>query len=134
MHRAQGQKKFWRGRLGYHRPCCANNKAVVTQCDYTNTDGNLIAPGELYSTLNGGTPVLVYVATYVMKDFKHNRGDMQVDRKLLRTFNLTVVMGSHGPPIPTMPEHRTYLPRASPRKRARDSVTDAVFSSATRKS
>ncbi|KAJ7035235.1 hypothetical protein C8F04DRAFT_1182401 [Mycena alexandri] len=96
--------RFWRGRLGYHRPCCAHDKAVVTQCDYTNTDGNLIAPGELYSTLNGGTPVLVYVVTYVMKDFKHDRGDMQVNRKLLSTFNLTVVMGSHGihpfPPCP----------------------------------
>ncbi|KAJ7023015.1 hypothetical protein C8F04DRAFT_1401938 [Mycena alexandri] len=61
-----------------------------------------------------------------MKDFKHDRGDMQVDRKLLRTFNLTVVMGSHGPPIPTMPEHRTYLPRASRSKRARDNCYQQV--------
>ncbi|KAF7333796.1 hypothetical protein MVEN_02336400 [Mycena venus] len=31
------------------------------------------------------------------------------------------------PAVPTMLEHRAYLPGASPKKRARDSAVDAVF-------
>ncbi|KAJ7879734.1 hypothetical protein B0H14DRAFT_3771460 [Mycena olivaceomarginata] len=46
--------------LSDHRgPCFAHDKAVVTQRDYTDAEGNLIAPAELYSTLVEGTLVLV---------------------------------------------------------------------------
>ncbi|KAJ6569068.1 hypothetical protein B0H19DRAFT_1124452 [Mycena capillaripes] len=71
--------------LSDHRgPCFSHNKAVVTQRDYTDTEGNLIAPGELYSTLTEGTLVLVtvYFVTYVMKDLKNDRGEPQADRKV----------------------------------------------------
>ncbi|KAJ7126303.1 hypothetical protein C8R44DRAFT_781561, partial [Mycena epipterygia] len=38
--------------LSNHRgPYFSHSKAVVTQRDYTDTDGSLIAPGELYNTL-----------------------------------------------------------------------------------
>jgi hypothetical protein len=57
---------------------------VVTQRDYTDAEGNLIAPAELYSTLVEGTLVLVtvYFATYIMKDQKNDRGEAQLDRKV----------------------------------------------------
>ncbi|KAJ7101112.1 hypothetical protein C8R44DRAFT_988393 [Mycena epipterygia] len=71
--------------LSDHRgPCFAHDKAVVTQCDYADAEGNLIAPAELYSTLVEGTLVLVtvYFATYIMKDQKNDRGEPQPDRKV----------------------------------------------------
>ncbi|KAJ7937500.1 hypothetical protein B0H13DRAFT_1852467 [Mycena leptocephala] len=56
-----------------HRgPCFAHDKAVVTQRDYADAEGNLIAPAELYSTLVEGTLVL---------DQKNDRGEPQPDRK-----------------------------------------------------
>jgi hypothetical protein len=57
---------------------------MVTQCNYTNTEGNLIAPAELYSMLVKGTLVLVtvYFTTYIMKDQKGDRGEPQQDRKV----------------------------------------------------
>ncbi|KAJ7031474.1 hypothetical protein C8F04DRAFT_1110354 [Mycena alexandri] len=122
--------------LSDHRgPCFEHDKAVVTQRDYTDANGNLIAPSELYSTLTEGTLVLVtvYFATYVMKDLKTDRGDPQVDRKVYHLIidKLKVLDRGNGepwdPPVPTMPERRTYSPGASPRKRARDDATDAAF-------
>ncbi|KAJ7023874.1 hypothetical protein C8F04DRAFT_1193027 [Mycena alexandri] len=65
---------------------------------------------------------------------KNDRGDMQVDRKLYHLVeDLKVDRGDGEPwdlPIPTMPEHSTHSPGASPRKRARDDVINAAFSSA----
>jgi hypothetical protein len=49
--------------------CFAHDKDVVTQRDYANVEGNLIAPAELYSTLVEDTLVLVTVYTYI------NRGE-----------------------------------------------------------
>ncbi|KAF7355816.1 ATP-dependent DNA helicase [Mycena venus] len=119
-----------------HRgPCFAHDKAVVTQRDYVDADGNLIAPAELYSTLVEGTLVLVtvYFATYIMKDQKNDRGEPQPDRKVyhLLVDKLKVLDRGDGEPwdpaIPTMPERRAYSPGASPKKRARDSAVDAAF-------
>jgi hypothetical protein len=60
------------------------DKAVVTQRDYANTEGDLIVSAELYSTLVEGTLVFVtvYFVTYI------NRGEPQPDKKVcLRLLN-----------------------------------------------
>ncbi|KAJ6589763.1 hypothetical protein B0H19DRAFT_1104650 [Mycena capillaripes] len=116
-------------------PCFEHNKAVVTQRDYTDSDGKLIAPGELYSTLTEGTLVLVTVhfVTYVMKDLKNEKGDPQIDRKIYHLLidKLKVLDRGDGepwdPPVPSMPERRNYSPGPSPRKRGRDDATEAAF-------
>ncbi|KAJ6622357.1 hypothetical protein B0H10DRAFT_2342263 [Mycena sp. CBHHK59/15] len=122
--------------LSDHRgPCFAHDKAVVTQRDYANVDGKLIAPAELYSTLVEGTLVLVtvYFATYIMKDQKNDRGEPQPDRKVYHLIvdKLKVLDRGDGeawdPAVPTMPERPTYSPGASPKKRARDNAIDAAF-------
>ncbi|KAJ6599657.1 hypothetical protein B0H10DRAFT_2231148 [Mycena sp. CBHHK59/15] len=82
--RAEGWRHISPSVLSDHRgPCFAHDKAVVTQRDYANVDGKLIAPAELYSMLVEGTLVLltVYFATYIMKDQKNDRGEPQPDRK-----------------------------------------------------
>ncbi|KAJ7892317.1 hypothetical protein B0H14DRAFT_3688500 [Mycena olivaceomarginata] len=121
--------------LSDHRgPCFAHDKAVVTQRDYTDAEGNLIAPAELYSTLVEGTLVLVtvYFATYIMKDQKNDRGEAQPDRKVnhLIVDKLKVLDRGDGepwnPPIPTMPERRAS-PGTSPKKRATDNAVDTAF-------
>jgi hypothetical protein len=55
---------------------------VVTQRDYANAKGNLIASAELYSTLVEGALVLVavYFVAYI------NRGEPQPDRKVCLRF------------------------------------------------
>ncbi|KAJ7790320.1 hypothetical protein B0H14DRAFT_3161467 [Mycena olivaceomarginata] len=94
--------------LSDHRgPCFAHDKAVVTQRDYTDAEGNLIAPAELYSTLVEGTLVLVtvYFATYIMKDQKNDRGEPQPDRKV----------------------YHLIVDKLKPKKRARDNAVDTAF-------
>ncbi|KAJ7838946.1 hypothetical protein B0H14DRAFT_3869894 [Mycena olivaceomarginata] len=122
--------------LSDHRgPCFAHEKAVVTQRDYTDAEGNLIAPAELYSTLVEGTLVLVtvYFATYIMKDQTNDRGEPQPDRKVYHLIVDKLKVLDHGdgepwnPPIPMMPERRAYSPGTSPKKRARDNAVDAAF-------
>ncbi|KAJ7830083.1 hypothetical protein B0H14DRAFT_2593571 [Mycena olivaceomarginata] len=129
--------------LSDHRgPCLAHDKAVVTQRDYTDAEGNLIAPAELYSTLVEGTLVLVtvYFATYIMKDQKNDRGEAQLDRKDLDACFTGLPPDSGqaqsprswrwepwNPPIPTMPERRAYSPGTSPKKRATDNAVDTAF-------
>ncbi|KAJ6618446.1 hypothetical protein B0H10DRAFT_2217754 [Mycena sp. CBHHK59/15] len=122
--------------LSDHRgPCLAHDKAIVTQRDYANVDGKLIAPAELYSTLVEGTLVLVtvYFATYIMKDQKNDRGEPQPDRKVYHLIvdKLKVLDRGDGeawdPAALTMPERPTYSPGASPKKRARDNAIDTAF-------
>ncbi|KAJ7029703.1 hypothetical protein C8F04DRAFT_1187385 [Mycena alexandri] len=83
------------------------------------------SPGVITRTLTG---------TLLRRTSKNDRGDMQVDRKLYHLVeDLKVDRGDGEPwdlPIPTMPEHSTHSPGASPRKRARDDVINAAFSSA----
>ncbi|KAJ7847481.1 hypothetical protein B0H14DRAFT_2583567 [Mycena olivaceomarginata] len=88
---------------------------VVTQRDYANAEGNLIAPAELYSTLIEDTLVLVTVYTYI------NRGELQPDRKVYHLIGDKLKVLDHGD------KRRAYLSSASPKKLAGDYAIDAVF-------
>ncbi|KAJ6554129.1 hypothetical protein B0H10DRAFT_2241585 [Mycena sp. CBHHK59/15] len=64
-------------KLSDHRgPYFAHDKPELTQRDYTDKDGKLIAPEEPYTTLTEGTLVLVMLslATYVITDQKSDKG------------------------------------------------------------
>ncbi|KAJ7508074.1 hypothetical protein B0H11DRAFT_2185139 [Mycena galericulata] len=108
-------------------------KAVLTQRDCHDLNGNLIAPGELYGTLTEGTLVLVTVsfATYIMTDQKTERGLPASDKKIYHLLVDKLKILDHGdgepwsPTVPTMPGPRDTS--FSPQKRPRDEATDAAF-------
>ncbi|KAJ7348501.1 hypothetical protein DFH08DRAFT_959902 [Mycena albidolilacea] len=81
-------KKYPPSKLSDHRgPYFTHNKPELVQRDYTDKDGKLIAPKELYATLTKGTLVLVVVplATYVTKDQKTESGTLFPDKKVCAT-------------------------------------------------
>ncbi|KAJ7036465.1 hypothetical protein C8F04DRAFT_1181470 [Mycena alexandri] len=106
-------------------PAFRFEKAVLTQREYHDASGKLIAPGELYASLTEGTLVLatVSIATYIMTD--QNTG---APKKIYHLLVDKLKILDHGngdtwnPPVPTMPDHHQ-----SPKKRSRDEATDAAF-------
>ncbi|KAJ7718088.1 hypothetical protein B0H14DRAFT_3630729 [Mycena olivaceomarginata] len=129
--------KYPPSKLSDHRgPYFAHDKAELVQRDYTDKDGKLIAPEELYATLTEGTLVLVIrvvsLATYVIRDQKTESGVSPPGKKI-DSESSTAVTLSHGiRPVPEIPEARVYSPmtnvfgsKSSPSlpKRARHSGT-----------
>ncbi|KAJ7776485.1 hypothetical protein DFH07DRAFT_980635 [Mycena maculata] len=114
-------------------PAFQSEKAVLTQRDYHDLNGNLIAPGVLYGTLTEGTLVLVTVSfvTYIMTDQKTDRGLPASDKKIYHLLLDKLKILDHGdgepwnPTVPAMPGPRDTS--FSPHKRPRDEATDAAF-------
>ncbi|KAJ6567481.1 hypothetical protein B0H10DRAFT_1071410 [Mycena sp. CBHHK59/15] len=114
-------------------PAFQFEKAVLTQRDYHDLNGNLIAPGELYRTLTESTLVLVTVSlvTYIMTDQKTERGLPVSDKKIYHLLVDKLKILDHGdgePWSPTVPMMPGPLDTPfSPKKRPRDEATDAAF-------
>ncbi|KAJ6568175.1 hypothetical protein B0H10DRAFT_2437702 [Mycena sp. CBHHK59/15] len=122
-------------KLSDHRgPYFAHDKAEFTQRDYTDKDGKLIAPEELYATLTEGTLVLVMLslATYVITDQKSDKGTPLKDKKIYHVLVDRLKVLDRGdaepwaPPVPVIPEARTYFPM-TPQRRGRDDAADTAF-------
>jgi hypothetical protein len=82
--------KYPPSKLSDHRGLYfAHDKAELVQRDYTDKDGKLIAPEELYATLTEGTLVLVVrvvsLATYVIRDQKTESGVSPPGKKVCAT-------------------------------------------------
>ncbi|KAJ6612936.1 hypothetical protein B0H10DRAFT_2277579 [Mycena sp. CBHHK59/15] len=115
-------------------PYFAHEKAELVQRDYTDKEGKLIAPEELYATLTEGTLVLVMVslATYVIRDQKTEKGVPFPDKKIYHVLVDRLKVLDCGdaqpwnPPVPEMPEARVYSP-LTPQRRARDDAADTAF-------
>ncbi|KAJ6612629.1 hypothetical protein B0H10DRAFT_2192374 [Mycena sp. CBHHK59/15] len=115
-------------------PYFAHEKAELVQRDYTDKEGKLIAPEELYATLTEGTLVLVMVslATYVIRDQKTEKGVPLPDKKIYHVLVDRLKVLDRGdvqpwnPPVPEMPEARVYSPM-TPQRKARDDATDTAF-------
>ncbi|KAJ7790967.1 hypothetical protein B0H14DRAFT_3568348 [Mycena olivaceomarginata] len=114
-------------------PAFQFEKAVLTQREYHDLNGNLIAPGELYGTLTEGTLVLVTVSfvAYIMTDQTTERGLPASDKKIYHLLVDKLKILDHGdgepwsPTAPTMPGPRDTP--FSPKKKPRDEATDAAF-------
>ncbi|KAJ7445586.1 hypothetical protein FB451DRAFT_1412619 [Mycena latifolia] len=108
----------------YRGPFFAHEKAQLTQRDYRDADGKLIAPSELYHKLIEGTLVI---------DQKTERGAPIPDKKIYHVFvdRLRILDRGDGevwdPVVPTIPEHQFYSPMNSPQKRGRDDAADTAF-------
>ncbi|KAJ7844608.1 hypothetical protein B0H14DRAFT_3868285 [Mycena olivaceomarginata] len=115
-------------------PFWALEKAVLSQRDYKDVDGSLIAPHKANTKLVEGTLVLVQVSlvTYVMVD-QMEKGESAPNKKVYHIVadKLRILDRGDGepsiPPVPTMPEHRFSSPATSPQKRPRDEAADAAF-------
>ncbi|KAJ7663353.1 hypothetical protein DFH06DRAFT_1324822 [Mycena polygramma] len=127
--------KYPPSKLSDHRgPYFAHDKAELVQRDYTDKDGKLIAPEELYATLTEGTLVLVVVslATYVIRDQKTESGASLPDKKIYHVLINRLKVLDRGdaqpwsPPVPEIPEARVYTPM-TPQRRARDDDADTAF-------
>ncbi|KAJ7739458.1 hypothetical protein DFH07DRAFT_965748 [Mycena maculata] len=128
--------KYPPSKLSDHRgPYFAHEKAELIQRDYTDRDGKLIAPEELYATLTEGTLVLVMVslATYVITDQKTEKGTPIPDKKIYHVLVDRLKVLDRGdaepwnPPVPAIPEPRFYSPTTSPQRRGRDDAADTAF-------
>ncbi|KAJ6615919.1 hypothetical protein B0H10DRAFT_2219932 [Mycena sp. CBHHK59/15] len=95
----------------YWGPYFAHEKAELVQRDYTDKEGKLIAPEELYKT-EKGVPLPDKKIYHVLVDRLKvlDRGDVQ----------------PWNPPVPEMPEARVYSPM-TPQRRARDDAPDTAF-------
>ncbi|KAJ7189941.1 hypothetical protein GGX14DRAFT_408393 [Mycena pura] len=120
--------KYSPSKLSDHRgPYFAHDKAELVQRDYTDKDGKLIAPEELYATLTEGTLVLVVVslATYVIKDQKTESGASLPDKKIYHVLVDRLKVLDRGdaqpwnPPVPEIPETRTYSPMTAAQSQGR---------------
>ncbi|KAJ7120760.1 hypothetical protein C8R43DRAFT_79896 [Mycena crocata] len=127
--------KYPPSKLSDHRgPYFAHDKAKLVQRDYTDKDGKLIAPEELYATLTEGTLVLVVVslATYVIKNQRTESGRPLPDKKIYHVLVDRLKVLDRGnpepwnPPVPEIPEARVYSPQ-TPQRRARDDLADTAF-------
>ncbi|KAJ7875911.1 hypothetical protein B0H14DRAFT_3546211 [Mycena olivaceomarginata] len=127
--------KYLPSKLSDHRePYFAHDKAELVQWDYTDKDGKLIAPEELYATLTEGTLVLVVVSlsTYVIRDQKTDSGVSLPDKKIYHVLIDQLRVLDCGdtepcnPPVPEIPEARVYSPM-TPQRRARDDTADIAF-------
>ncbi|KAJ6597301.1 hypothetical protein B0H10DRAFT_2441748 [Mycena sp. CBHHK59/15] len=115
-------------------PEISERRAELTQRDYTDKDGKLIAPEELYATLTEGTLVLVMLslATYVITDQKSDKGTPLKDKKIYHVLVDRLKVLDRGdaepwaPPVPVIPEARTYSPM-TPQRRGRDDAADTAF-------
>ncbi|KAJ6605030.1 hypothetical protein B0H10DRAFT_2229241 [Mycena sp. CBHHK59/15] len=127
--------KYPPSKLSDHRgPYFAHEKAELTQQDYTDKDGKLIAPEELYATLTEGTLVLVMLslATYVITDQKSDKGTPLKDKKIYHVLVDRLKVLDRGdaepwaPPVPVIPEARTYS-LTTPQRRGRDDAAGTAF-------
>ncbi|KAJ7882527.1 hypothetical protein B0H14DRAFT_3433330 [Mycena olivaceomarginata] len=75
-----------------------HDKPELVQRDYTDNDGKSIAPKELYATLTKGTlvPVVVSLATYVIKDQKTESGTLLPDKKVYHVLIDRIRVLDHG--------------------------------------
>ncbi|KAJ6608191.1 hypothetical protein B0H10DRAFT_2303572 [Mycena sp. CBHHK59/15] len=127
--------KYPPSKLSDHRgPYFAHDKAELTQRDYTDKDGKLIAPEEHYATLTEGTLVLVMLslATYVITDQKSDKGTPLKDKKIYHVLVDRLKVLDRGdaepwtPPVPVIPEASMYSPM-TPQRRGRDDAADTAF-------
>ncbi|KAJ7765890.1 hypothetical protein DFH07DRAFT_1014444 [Mycena maculata] len=105
--------KYPPNKLSDHRgPYFAHEKAQLTQRDYTDREGKLIAPEELYATLTEGTLVLVMVslATYIIPGQKSDKGAPLQAKKIYHVLVDRLKVLDRGdaepwdPPVPEIPE------------------------------
>ncbi|KAJ7718886.1 hypothetical protein B0H14DRAFT_2643154 [Mycena olivaceomarginata] len=102
------------------RPYFAHDKAELVQWNYTDKDGKLIGPEELYATLTEGTLVLVVrvvsLATYVIRDQKTESGVSPPGKKIYHVLIDQLKVLDRGdaepwnPPVPEILEARVYSP------------------------
>ncbi|KAJ7795455.1 hypothetical protein B0H14DRAFT_3495918 [Mycena olivaceomarginata] len=113
--------KYPPSKLSDHRgPYFAHDKAELVQRNYTDKDGKLIGPEELYATLTEGTLVLVVLvvslATYVIRDQKTESGVSPPGKKIYHVLIDRLKVLDCGdaepwnPPVPEILEARVYSP------------------------